>query len=375
MIRDHKLTSIMLKSLKKDPSLEDYDSWMKGGDFATEMRFFPHAFNCYHNALELNKTQEAAEKLNTILDKITNVLEVLPEELKEDVEEFRLSNPLDPSKWLALANKLLKKETEFAEEIDYKKYFAARIALSMCSYCILRSGGDAAAVNQVLSQICENVDAKNFNSPVTEFDSKTKKDDEPIRVVAYGDQVTLGLYPNWELRFEETYHFLWSKASDKFITLANTGISGASAMDALLYLKRDVLNYQPDITLLNFGLNDAWLGSQALLAYENILHSVIELIKDKTKVVLISPLPHIPEACPIDERPSDIDLAEADIKSWTNALKRVAIKTGCSLADLAAVFPEEKSERRKYLANGFNQANLEGQKLIKEALDKVLRVN
>jgi len=374
MIRDLKLTEIMLKSLKRDPTLATEDQWIKAGDFACEIRFFPHAFHCYHNALDLNKTQEVAEKLNTIVDKITNVLEVLPEELKEDVEEFRLSNPLDPEKWLAISNKLLKRNTEFAKEINYDDYAAARLALALCIYCVLRAGGDASPVNHVLEQVTEKVSIQDFKSPVLYFDRSTKAEDEPIRMVAVGDQVTLGLHPNWELRFEETYHFLWShEHADKFITLANCGISGASALDGMLYIKRDILNYQPDITLINFGVNDAWLGSQALLAYEVLLESIINLIKPHTKPVLISPIPHIPSACPEAERPSAVDLAEVEIGSWVDACKRAAKKTGVALAEPA--FPEDPEQRSQYLSNGFNQVNIEGSRLIKDSLDRVLKIN
>lgn len=366
--KDLKLTKIMLESLKKDPSLHSYEHWNAAGDYACEIRFFPHAFQCYKNAFELNKNQEIAEKLNTILDKVTNVLEVLPDELKEEIEDFRLSNPLDPAKWLAVSNKLLKKATEEDSSFD-----AARLALSFCAYCTLRSGQDISPINSVLEQISEDdIEAGDYKSPLLEFD-KNSKADSPIRVVAYGDNNTLGLQGNWDIKFRDTYHFQWSQDSGEHITLANCGISGAGAMDALLYLKRDVLNYQPDITLINFGMNDAWLGKAAHLAFETIMENVVELLKYKTQVVLISPVPHIPSECPENEKPTDVPLEEVEIDSWYEITKKIAMKTNVHFLDLQNEFPKDPSERKKYFVNGYNHLNKEGNTLIKNALEKLIK--
>ncbi len=370
MIRDLKLTQIMLQSLKREPSLYSAEDWVHAGDFAVELRFYPHAFNCYQNALALSKTQEIAEKLNDIVDKVTNVLEVLPTELALHIDEFRLNNPLDPEKWLELSNKLLKQNTEFVDGFDANRYNSARIALAMTAYCTLRLGEDVTAINHVLSQLIAKVDASNFKSPVIEF--KAQDPSKALKVVAYGDQVTLGLQPGWELRFEETYHYLWSHDSALKINLANCGTSGASALDALLYLKRDVLNYKPDITMISFGLNDAWLGHAALLPFEVIMTAVVELLKPHTQVLLLSPIPQIVSACPIEEKPTNVDLKEVEIPAWTNALKRVAMHTGVALADVTAEFPQDLELRRAYLSNAYNQVNLAGHQLIKRAIDKVL---
>jgi hypothetical protein len=53
------------------------------------------------------------------------------------------------------------------------------------------------------------------------------------------------------------------------------------------------------------------------------------------------------------------------------AAKRVAYRTGVVFADAFAKFPEDENLLKRYLVNGFNQPNLEGQKLIKSALDEV----
>ena len=378
MIKDLKLTEIMLKSLAKEPSLASLEDWLKAGDFAMELRFFPHAFHCYHNALELSKTYEIAEKLNTVLDKITNVLEILPPDLAPFVEEFRLNNPLDPAKWLALANKLLKEKTEFANQFQPEHYASARIALAMTVYCSLRIGEDVKAINQLLAELSDPLintatnQKSNLQTKTTELKLKPNIEGKAIRVVAWGDQVTLGLQPSWELRFEETYHQLWAKENPYKLQIANCSISGASALDALLYLKRDVLNYKPDLSLISFGLNDSWLGHAALKSFEILIKAVVDLLKDHSQILIISPIPHIPEAYPLEDRPTAIPLEEAEIKPWTEALRRVASQCSVAFADVSAEFPSDPESRREYFSNGFNQVNLAGHQLIKRAIDKVL---
>ncbi len=379
MIRDLRLTEIMLQALKRDPHLATAEEWEAAGDFAIELRFFPHAFNCYHNALDLSKTQEIAEKLNDILDKITDVLEFLPPDLALHIDEFRFNNPLDPEKWLELSNKLLKQSTEFAKNFQGDAYHSARIALAMTAYCTLRIGENPAPINHVLAQLIDREDAKNFVSVTEELDlskvnaATANSATNYIRAVVFGDQVALGLQANWELRFEETYAYQWAKQLGAKINLANTSVSGASAMDALLYLKRDVVNYKPDIVFLAFGLNDSWLGHAALLPFEVLMTTVVELLKPITKIVLVGPIPHIPQACPPQERPTQVDLKEVEITAWTNALKRVAKHTGVPFADVEAQFPRDIEERKQYLSNAYNQVNIAGHELIKQAINKVLR--
>ncbi len=361
-MKDKKWTELMLKSLSQDPSLASFEDWEKAGDYAAGIRFYPHAFNCYKNAFTLDKTEEIAAKLNVVLDKITNVLEHVPEKLKPLVEEMRLNNPLDPAKWLQVANQLLKEATE---DNDFR---AAKLALAFTSYAILRSGGEVDEINEILEKL---------NTPVKiPAELKTLElqapEDGPFRAVAFGDNVTLGMQKDWEVDLRETYHFIWAKELGEHITLANCGVSGAGMMDALLYLGRDVVNYTPNLVFLNFGTNDTWLSKRVIPAYEALLDSVIDILRPHCEVVIITPIPHIPENCPDHLRPNKIDNKDLQIDDWVLAAKRSAARNDIVLVDAFAEFPEAAAERKKYFANGFNQLNLAGQKLIVKAINKVI---
>lgn len=374
-MKDQKLTEIMLKSLKQDPTLASADDWIKAGDFALEMRFFPHAFNCYRLASQTKKDEVTLTKLSDLLDKITNVLEFVPEKLKADIEEIRFNNPLDPSRWLAIANKQLKELTELMAKHrqDNDLLQAARFALSIAIYTALRSGNDVEPINKVLSSFVEdiNVDQVKFKKlNLTEI--ALAKGDKALKVVVLGDNVALGLYPNWELKFQDTFHYNWAKESNLNISLANNAISGAGVLDLVLYLGRDLIHYKPDLVILNYGLNDTWLGRESLLAFEVLYEESIKIIlQHGIKVILVSPSPHLPENCPEDSKPSDINLEDLPVDPFAEASKRIAARTGVVFANAFDKFPKEKSELKKLLTNGFNQPNLKGQNLIKEALQDV----
>lgn len=374
MKKDAKLTEIMFKSLGKDPSRASYEEWDKAGDWAIELRFFPHALSCYQMAAELKKDDAILNKISNIVDKITNVLEFVPNKLKAPLEEIRLSNPLDPSKWLAISNSLLKQATEemtAGNDPSAELIFASKFALSFGAYCASRSGNEIEPINSLLKDLLSTVDMRGWQSPKLAI-SELAKTKEPIKVVALGDNVTLGLNSQWGIAFQETYHYLWSQGLGYNISLANNAISGAGVLDLALYLGRDVIYYKPDIAMLNFGINDAWLGSQILPAYEVLLEScVIMLRAHGIKVVIVTPLPHIASACPVEQRPNDLRVDDVEIKPFAEACKRIAARSGVVLADAFSKFPENEIERKKYLENGFNQPNLAGQKLIKAALDEV----
>jgi lysophospholipase L1-like esterase len=366
-MKDSKLTDIMLRSLRKDPKLAAYHEWESAGDFAMEIRFFPHAFNCYYNAMQLERNEAIAEKVNDVLDRITNILEVVPPRIKNQVEDIRLNNPLDPTPWLQMANSLLKSNAD-PDSVSF--------TLAFCAYCSMRSGLDVTPINEVLGKLLPYTDISNFQSKPLDLKNINKSNpNEPFRLVSFGDNVTLGLQNNWEIRPEETYSHLWAKARPENISVANCGVSGAGVLDAVLYLGRDVLNYNPNIVFIHFGINDAWLGQTGLLAYETLLEQSIKLLQAQCKsspaIVLISPIPHIPEGCPEAERPTDAPLSEVDIKPWAEACKRIALRTNVALADTYAEFPQDVQARRKYFTNAFNQVNLEGYLLIKRAIDKL----
>jgi hypothetical protein len=374
-MKDDKLTEIMFRSLKRDPALATFDEWKNAGLWALDMRFFPHALNCFQMAHQLHKADEIVLTLiNDTLDRITNVLEFIPIKIKAQVEEIRLNNPLDPARWLAIANSILKDLTSSmaVSKVDPELLSSARFALAFSVYCAARSGVEVEPINSVLKELNPTVDLRSYIFPKLDVTNLKTNSAEGLKAVALGDNVTLGLQPNFEIKFQETYHYLWSKALKRPLSLACNAVSGSGVLDLALYLGRDVIYYKPDIALINFGTTDIWLGKDIAIAYEVLLEECVRILRaNSIKVVIITPTPHIPSACPPDQRPSGLNDSDLSVKPLAEACRRVAFRTGVVLADAYAKFPEDQYLLKNYLVNGFNQPNLEGQKLIKSALDEV----
>lgn len=75
------------------------------------------------------------------------------------------------------------------------------------------------------------------------------------RIVSLGDSFTVG----YEVESEETFSSILEQMlerKDRPLEVLNTGVSGFSTAEAYLYLERELWNYQPDLVLLSFYVND-----------------------------------------------------------------------------------------------------------------------
>lgn len=104
------------------------------------------------------------------------------------------------------------------------------------------------------------------------------------RVVVLGDSIVHGM----ELPEEQTFpyliqHHLREYANCPEAVVINAGIPGSTSLHGLQRLSRDVIRFQPHITLISFGLNDAnlrrrpqdaWLEKELLpRGVRRLLHS------------------------------------------------------------------------------------------------------
>jgi lysophospholipase L1-like esterase len=78
------------------------------------------------------------------------------------------------------------------------------------------------------------------------------------RLVCLGDSVTFG----WNLSYEKTFSFLLEKELRKQYSEAmviNSGIGGQTIIDGLNRLENDLFYFEPQLVIINFGLNDAFI--------------------------------------------------------------------------------------------------------------------
>ena len=85
-----------------------------------------------------------------------------------------------------------------------------------------------------------------------------QKSPSTIRIICIGDSVTFG----HEVDAPHSYPFLLKKILQKFygqslrVEVINAGISGYTSRQGLVYLKKSLLQFQPDWVILEFGPND-----------------------------------------------------------------------------------------------------------------------
>lgn len=118
----------------------------------------------------------------------------------------------------------------------------------------------------------------------------------PVLIVAFGDSVTQGLLALAEQAHGDVYHarfkrLLEARYPTSTFSVINAGVAGQTAPGALSLIDRDVIRHQPDLTLVAFGLNDAWNGSAGVQMFVESLNIIVSRLRSETEgdVVLLTP--------------------------------------------------------------------------------------
>ena len=118
---------------------------------------------------------------------------------------------------------------------------------------------------------------------------------KPITIAFLGDSVTQGcfecfenmkgqidtIFESGESYAEKTKKILAKLYPTVPFAVINAGISGGTTKSALERIERDVLAYQPDLTVVCFGLNDTTLGEKGIPSYAENLEKIFSLLKEK----------------------------------------------------------------------------------------------
>ena len=130
--------------------------------------------------------------------------------------------------------------------------------------------------------------------------------------VAFGDSITDGYGVP---RGFVSYLTLKISAAIPNLDLAtfNTGMSGDTSQGGLYRLGRDVLNHNPDLVTINFGVNDAFSGISEQKFSENLGEMVSRIREAGCERILLLSCEVIPE-----------EWAEQQVLPYWDAMKSLA---------------------------------------------------
>ncbi len=134
-----------------------------------------------------------------------------------------------------------------------------------------------------------------------------------MKVVCFGNSLTYGYLVN-----KGYIDFLRDYFPDT--NFINFGIPGDTAYDGLMRIDYSVLKHNPDLTIIEFGVNDAFSGF-SVNAFKNNLLSIIEKIKG-IKILMI---PHR----------LYYDTDQKIVKPYYETIKNVAIENNLSYIDVS----------------------------------------
>ena len=180
---------------------------------------------------------------------------------------------------------------------------------------------------------------------------------KPLAVLM-GDSITDGWYSNDADFF---------KANN----LLGRGISGQVTSHMLTRFRRDVVDHHPKYVVILAGINDI-ARNNGYISLENTFGNIVSMCEiakaNKIKPVLCTLVP----SAYIRWRPAIKDTKE-QVAALNAMIKEYAKAHHYKVVDYATVLADEKGETRSDLSKDSVHPNLEGYKIMEEALMKVIR--
>lgn len=166
----------------------------------------------------------------------------------------------------------------------------------------------------------------------------------------------------------------WLRQDPEFFkanNLAGRGISGQVTSHMLVRFRRDVIDLHPKYVVILAGINDI-ARNNGYISLENTFANIVsmcELAKaNKIKPVLCTLVP----SGYIRWRPAIKDTKE-QVATLNKMIKDYAKAHRYKVVDYATVLADEKGETRSDLSGDSVHPNMDGYKLMEEALLKVIK--
>ena len=141
----------------------------------------------------------------------------------------------------------------------------------------------------------------------------------------------------------------------------NSGVGGDTSAMGKARFERDVLSKNPDICIINFGMNDqaevvaTGKPNYPLESYkENIRYFIEELQKIDCRVVLVTP--HTPHKAENYYSPGQygLDYTGKHLESFRDAVRDLAAEYGCKLVDIGKLSKGEDMSKFTMMYDGLH---------------------
>ena len=219
----------------------------------------------------------------------------------------------------------------------------------------------------------------------------------PVLIAAFGDSVTQGMTALGQQTHDRVYHAQFKRSLELYypdctFSVINAGASGETATDALKRLERDVIRHQPDLTLIAFGLNDAWQGLPGLAGFKAALMTLVRRTQAETHshVMVLTPsfmnkavdAVHTARVAP-EHQGLIVGMAaiqnSGTLAAYAEAIREVARACDVMCADVYAEWEGHAAggvNTDMWLANGLNHPTEEAHQIAADLLTEwVLKAN
>jgi lysophospholipase L1-like esterase len=210
--------------------------------------------------------------------------------------------------------------------------------------------------------------------------------DRNIRMVAFGDSVTQGLFINPNTLGNQIYHEvlrrkLAARYLDRTFSMVNAGVAGETTTQGLARIQGDVLDHRPDLVIVCFGLNDSCAGEAGEDLFRRNLTKIVRRLLLKTAVILMTPnmmlrrkIPGLSPAWNQTQKQLMHIQSRGGLTCYVEIIRQVAAHTGTPLADAYAEWMKRDAAGEDVTCMLFlNHPNAEGHRIFAKVLHKTFR--
>lgn len=221
-----------------------------------------------------------------------------------------------------------------------------------------------------------------FHQRIAETAGNT--DAPPVVIVAFGDSVTAGENPV-DVYHAQLLKLLEARYPDSRFEVINSGVGGETATGGLARVDKDVIAFQPDLTLIAFGLNDCAEGDlDGLPKFTENIESLVNQTREATTsdIMLLSTnwMPtHATDAIPPEwAHVTDMFLHlqnDGILAAYARRLGEIAQAEGIAFGDVYGGWKELSDsgvDTTAMLVNGLNHPDAEGGRLAASVIMKTI---